>query len=129
MTSLWKQARSVFHAYVSPPAVSTEDVAKAEELVRQAISAHRILFASKSYCPYCHQAKKLLRDELDREDAAVLELDQRDDGKNIQAAIAVILSKSKVTVPQVWIRGQHVGGCDDLFEAHKNGRLAELLAK
>ena len=33
----------------------------------------------------------------------------------------------KTTVPQVFIGGQHVGGCDDLFAAHNSGALAKLL--
>ena len=32
------------------------------------------------------------------------------------------------TVPQIFINGQHVGGCDDLHELEKQGKLDGLLA-
>ncbi|XP_069694158.1 thioredoxin reductase 1, cytoplasmic-like isoform X2 [Periplaneta americana] len=32
------------------------------------------------------------------------------------------------TVPNVFVNGNHIGGCDATFQAHANGRLNELLA-
>jgi glutaredoxin 3 len=32
------------------------------------------------------------------------------------------------TVPQIWIGGTHVGGCDDLFTLEREGKLDVLLA-
>ena len=34
----------------------------------------------------------------------------------------------RTTVPQIFINGTHVGGCDDLFELEYDGELDELLA-
>jgi glutaredoxin 3 len=34
----------------------------------------------------------------------------------------------RMTVPQIFINGRHVGGCDDLFELEDTGKLDELLA-
>jgi glutaredoxin 3 len=31
------------------------------------------------------------------------------------------------TVPQIWIAGRHVGGCDDLYELERKGELDPLL--
>jgi len=33
------------------------------------------------------------------------------------------------TVPQIFINGTHVGGCDDLLELDAKGGLDELLAR
>jgi monothiol glutaredoxin len=33
------------------------------------------------------------------------------------------------TIPQVFIRGQFVGGCDILLDMNQSGQLKELLAK
>ena len=33
------------------------------------------------------------------------------------------------TVPQIWIGGRHVGGCDDLHALDEAGQLDKLLAK
>jgi glutaredoxin 3 len=31
------------------------------------------------------------------------------------------------TVPQIWIGSVHVGGCDDLFDLERSGKLDALL--
>ena len=33
------------------------------------------------------------------------------------------------TIPQLYINGEFVGGCDIMTELHNNGQLKELLAK
>ena len=33
-----------------------------------------------------------------------------------------------MTVPQIFIDGRHIGGCDDLFRLERTGKLDELLA-
>lgn len=35
----------------------------------------------------------------------------------------------RTTVPQIFINGQSVGGCDDLFALNSAGKLDELLAQ
>ncbi|CAL1276740.1 unnamed protein product [Larinioides sclopetarius] len=46
-------------------------------------------------------------------------------GHELQQAMAA--KAGRATVPQVFIRGQHVGGCDDTFAAHCSGKLQEML--
>jgi len=49
-----------------------------------------------------------------------------EDGVAIQEAL---FEKTKQkTVPNVFVNGKHVGGCDATIQAHKDGRLAELLS-
>lgn len=48
-----------------------------------------------------------------------------ENGSQMQQAMAAKIGKS--TVPQVFIGGQHVGGCDDTMAAYSNGTLEELL--
>ena len=37
-------------------------------------------------------------------------------------------ANGRTTVPQIFIDGQHVGGCDDLFALERAGKLEQLLA-
>lgn len=76
---------------------------------------------SKSYCPYCRAAKSLLS-ELGAKYYAI-ELDQVDDGADIQAALQEMTSQR--TVPNIFIGRQHVGGNSDLQFRKK--QLPELL--
>ncbi|MBA0736549.1 hypothetical protein Gogos_010091 [Gossypium gossypioides] len=91
--------------------------------VKKTISAHKIVIFSKSYCPYCRKAKSVFK-EL-KQVPFVVELDERDDGWNIQDALSEIVGRR--TVPQVFINGKHIGGSDDTVEAYQSGKLAKLL--
>jgi glutaredoxin 3 len=38
-------------------------------------------------------------------------------------------SNGRKTVPQIFVNEMHIGGCDDLYAADANGKLAEILSK
>ncbi|MCO5600019.1 hypothetical protein L7F22_054127 [Adiantum nelumboides] len=90
---------------------------------KRVIDDNRIVIFSKSYCPYCKRAKSVFAEM--KEKPYVIELDQREDGADIQQAVADLVGRR--TVPQVFIHGKHIGGSDDTVEAYHNGSLAELL--
>ena len=72
-------------------------------------------------CPYCTAAKQLLR----KKGVAYSEIDvSRDAG--LRDAMTKRAMGSR-TVPQIFIGGQHVGGCDDLHELDHLGRLDSML--
>ncbi|XP_073043218.1 glutaredoxin-C4 [Primulina eburnea] len=91
--------------------------------VKKTISSRSIVIFSKSYCPYCRRAKAVFK-EL-KQEPYVVELDEREDGANIQDALSQIVGRR--TVPQVFINGKHIGGSDDTVEAYENGELGKLL--
>ncbi|RID73759.1 hypothetical protein BRARA_B00887 [Brassica rapa] len=103
--------------------VSSASSSPEAEFVKKTISSHKIVIFSKSYCPYCRRAKSVFS-ELDQV-PHVVELDEREDGWNVQSALGEIVGRR--TVPQVFINGKHIGGSDDTVEAHKSGELAKLL--
>ncbi|ERN07415.1 hypothetical protein AMTR_s00019p00245840 [Amborella trichopoda] len=97
---------------------------KAERrFVRESISSNDIVIFSKSYCPYCKRAKSIFK-QLNKT-PHVIELDERDDGSDIQDALGQMFGKQ--TVPQVFINGKRLGGSDDTVEAYESGELAKLL--
>jgi glutaredoxin 3 len=81
----------------------------------------RIEIYSSPFCGYCARAKALLgRKGADYVDYDVLadsslrdEMVKRAGGRN--------------TVPQIFIDGRHVGGCDDLHALDRAGELDKLL--
>ncbi len=58
-------------------------------------------------------------------DAKVIELDKLDNGSEIQSALLDITGQR--TVPNVFIKGKHLGGNDVTQAAAKNGKLKEML--
>ncbi len=76
---------------------------------------------TKSYCPYCHRAKELLRIK----NISFVEYDvTRDPEKEAEMR----RRSGRSTVPEIFIDGRLVGGCDDLFALDERGELDLLLA-
>ena len=80
-----------------------------------------ITIYTKSWCPYCSAAKKLLTEK----GAEFTEIDIE---KKPEARAEMIQkAKGRSTVPQIFIGERHVGGCDDLYDLDDRGQLEPLL--
>ncbi|XP_022134425.1 glutaredoxin [Momordica charantia] len=95
------------------------------EKAKEIVSSNPVAVFSKSYCPFCVDVKKLLT-EVGASFKAV-ELDRESDGSEIQAALAQWTGQR--TVPNVFIGGKHIGGCDATVALHKKGGLVPMLAE
>jgi len=77
---------------------------------------------TKPTCPYCIRAKELLRTK----NVAFIEIDilahpeRRDE--------MIDRAQGRTTVPQIFINGRGVGGCDDIHALDAKGALDPLLA-
>lgn len=81
----------------------------------------KVLIYSKAICPYCVRAKQL----LEREGIEYQEIDINLQPEKREEMIAS--SNGRTTVPQIFINGHHLGGCDDLFAHYRaNGAITEL---
>lgn len=80
-----------------------------------------ITIYTTGYCPYCVRAKDLLK----RKGQAFKEINAEDDAVRDEM---VQKAGGRRTVPQIFINGQHVGGCDDLYALDKAGKLDGMLA-
>jgi glutaredoxin 3 len=77
---------------------------------------------TKMTCGFCVRAKRLL--EMKKVDFEEIAVDFGGDRK----VEMVQRAGGRMTVPQIFIDGKHVGGCDDLMTLEQEGRLDELLA-
>ncbi|NXJ87336.1 TRXR3 reductase, partial [Corythaixoides concolor] len=91
--------------------------------VRTLIASHRVMIFSKSYCPYCNKVKELFRSM--RVEYYALELDITADGPSIQQVLVELTNQR--TVPNVFVNGTHIGGCDSTYQAYHDGSLQKLL--
>lgn len=73
-------------------------------------------------CPYCVAAKRLLT----KKGASFTEIDVSRD-PTLREAMTRRANGGR-TVPQIFIGGKHVGGCDDIHELDHAGQLDPLLA-
>lgn len=76
---------------------------------------------TKAFCGYCARAKAL----LDSKNVSYEEYDITMGGP--RRAEMIERSGGRLTVPQIFIDGQHVGGSDDLAETEAQGRLDRML--
>jgi len=76
---------------------------------------------SSPWCGYCMRAKRL----LDAKGVAYEDIDIDADSarRNEMASRA----GGRRTVPQIFIDGHHVGGCDELHALEREGRLDPML--
>ncbi|KAK2657086.1 hypothetical protein Ddye_010138 [Dipteronia dyeriana] len=102
---------------------ATEADNSVSAFVQNSIFSNKIVMFSKSYCPYCSRAKHIFA-EL-HEKPFVVELDLRDDGAQIMYVLLDLVGRR--TVPQIFVNGKHVGGCDDLKASVSSGQLQKLL--
>ena len=80
-----------------------------------------VVIYSSNFCPFCFRAKALLKQRgasfreinVDMNPKARKEMREKAGGVN--------------SVPQIWIGGDHVGGCDDLHALDARGGLAAML--
>ena len=77
---------------------------------------------TKLTCGYCRRAKML----LDIKKIAYVEHGV-DFGGPAKAEM-IERAGGRSTVPQIFIDGRHIGGCDDLMSLEQDGKLDELLA-
>lgn len=80
----------------------------------------KIEIFTKATCPYCHRAKALLNSKGAAFDEIAIDGDT-------QKREVMIERSGRTTVPQVFINGQHIGGCDDLQALDARGGLDPLL--
>lgn len=80
-----------------------------------------IIIYSTSYCPYCNRAKELFQ----HKNASFTDI-RLDLHPELREEM-INKSGGRRTVPQIFIDGQHIGGCDDLYTLDAQGKLDQLL--
>jgi glutaredoxin 3 len=77
---------------------------------------------TKTFCSFCWRAKRLLESKGVEYQEVVIDFGGPDRQVMIERA------NGRTTVPQIFIDGRHIGGCDDLFALERAGKLDELIA-
>ena len=80
-----------------------------------------VLMYTTQYCPYCMQAKALLK----HKGVAFQEVDV---GADDVLRDKMVRESGRRTVPQIFINGSAIGGFDELHALEREGKLDHLLA-
>jgi glutaredoxin 3 len=73
-------------------------------------------------CPYCDKAKALLK----RKNIRFEDYNVKEDAEKLEEMLEP--SGGRKSIPQIFINGQHIGGCDDLYALNDSGKFDQLLA-
>jgi cysteine synthase A len=100
----------------------------AEALVTDTVRDHGVVMFALEWCEFCWAARKLfsrLGIAYESVDIDSVAYQQDDMGSKIRAVLKA--RTGAPTIPQIFIGGTHVGGCTDLFDAMRSGRMQQLL--
>jgi len=110
-------------APAAPPGEITVDFG-ASRFVDETVTQQPVVMFALEWCEFCWAARKLFKalgvdcSSIDL-DAVAFQADDR--GGRIRKVLARRLGVS--TIPQLFIGGEHIGGCSELFEAFRSGDL------
>jgi len=79
-----------------------------------------VLIYTTSVCPYCIRAKRVLTDK----GVSFREIDVSNDPETRKYLVE---ASGQRTVPQIFIGGKSIGGCDDMVALDRKGLLDPML--
>ncbi|CAN8069733.1 unnamed protein product [Agarophyton chilense] len=128
---LTQAPQKLAHQFPPQVAQSKPKPRSPEEAVENAIKENAVMVFSKSYCPFCVQAKDLLEERVAAVEGLMpikaFEMDEM--GAEGNAMQQYLLQKTgQRTVPNIFIGGKHVGGCDDVQGLDARNELVPMLA-
>jgi glutaredoxin 3 len=82
----------------------------------------KIEIYTQPYCGFCARAVRLLTEK----GVAFTEINAPHGTPERETAIS--RANGRTTMPQIFIDGAHIGGCDDLVALNRTGKLDPLLA-
>ncbi|XP_078597168.1 thioredoxin reductase 1, cytoplasmic-like [Branchiostoma floridae x Branchiostoma japonicum] len=103
----------------------TANGADLKAAIQKYIADNKVMVFSKSYCPFCKKIKDLFN-SLSVTFTA-LELDQIENGGDLQNALHEVSGQK--TVPNVYIKQEHIGGCDDTLKLHSDQKLLPMVSE
>jgi glutaredoxin 3 len=83
----------------------------------------RVEIYSTLFCPYCARAKSL----LERKGVKYINFDIIEDVSKRDEMLK--RAGGRTSVPQIFIDGEHIGGCDELYALDRAGKLDPKLGR
>jgi cysteine synthase A len=100
----------------------------AEEFVSTVVAEEPVVLFALEWCEFCWSVRKLfakLGVNYRSVDLDSVQYQENDRGGKIRAVLAARLGVP--TIPQIYVGGEHLGGCTDLFDAIRDGTLQARL--
>jgi len=106
-------------------ASSIASAAGPAERIGALLAEHDVVIFSKTTCPFCARTKQVLG--ATGAEFHVMELNELPEGEGAAFQEALFGMTGARTVPRIFVKGQCIGGCDDLLALESSGKLQEML--
>ncbi len=109
-----------------PPVLDPE----AERFVDTVVADEPVVLIALEWCEFCWSVRKFfakLGIDYRSIDLDSVAFQANDMGGKVRAVLLARLGVG--TIPQIFIGGEHIGGCTELFDAMRDGRLQERLER
>ena len=117
-----------------PPAATDKEPAvdpKADEFIEETIndSGQPMVMFALEWCEFCWSVRKMFQAfGIPYRSIDLDSVEYQKDGWGGKIRVALKARTSIVTIPQIFVGGEFIGGCTETFDAWKEGKLQELLA-
>lgn len=102
--------------------------AEAVQFVEEVIGSEPVVLFALEWCEFCWSVRKLfgkLGLSYRSVDLDSVQYQENDRGGKIRAVLAERIGVG--TIPQIFIGGEHIGGCTELFDAMRDGSVQKRL--
>jgi cysteine synthase A len=100
----------------------------AERFVTETVASEPVLMFALEWCEFCWSVRKLFTElgiAYRSVDLDSVEYQKSDRGGKIRAVLAH--RTGAATIPQIYVGGQHIGGCTEFFDAYRDGSMSQRL--
>jgi glutaredoxin len=97
-----------------------------DEILENQINNSEILIVGLSWCPWTQRAKNLIKKEYNQ-DPTILAPDIISNLYKINLLYCMCKRVNTVYVPQIWLKGKHIGGFEQLYKMHHRNKINPIL--
>ena len=94
------------------------------DCIKTLVSKHTVVVFSKPYCPYCRRALEAIRSVMKNKGESPFIVDLTEMGA-VQETLGELTGRQ--TVPNIFVKGNNIGGGDETIALYKTGKLAQLI--
>jgi len=101
----------------------------ASRFIADTLRRYPVVMFALEWCEFCWSARKFFKElgiEYHSVDLDAVALQKEERGVRIRAALKYQVGAG--TIPQLFVGGEHIGGCTQLFAAYRDGSLQRRLA-
>lgn len=97
-----------------------------EEILDEQIKNSDFLIVGLTWCPWTQRSKNLIKKEYNF-DPTIIASDIISNEYKVNMLYCMCKKAKTVYVPQIWIKGQHIGDFENLWKMHHRGGIKNLI--